>query len=104
MQVAPLLLRDGIRLYSILIGPEIVTPTAAARHELARQPVESLLGESLGPGRFAMRRCKVSPNRFDQTTRNVARAAGRTDRGTHGNEVGLERTQIADLWASQGTR
>jgi Ca-activated chloride channel family protein len=36
LQVAPLLLRDGIRLYSILIGPEIVTPTAAARHELNR--------------------------------------------------------------------
>jgi Ca-activated chloride channel homolog len=36
LQIAPLLLRDGIRLYSILIGPEIVTPTAAARHELNR--------------------------------------------------------------------
>lgn len=36
LQVAPALLRDGIRLYSILIGPEIVAPTAAARHELNR--------------------------------------------------------------------
>jgi Ca-activated chloride channel family protein len=36
LQVAPTLLRDGIRMYSILIGPEIVTPTAAARHELNR--------------------------------------------------------------------
>jgi Ca-activated chloride channel family protein len=36
LQVAPMLLRDGIRLYSILIGPEIVTPSAAARHELNR--------------------------------------------------------------------
>lgn len=36
LQIAPMLLRDGIRLYSILIGPEIVTPTAAARHELNR--------------------------------------------------------------------
>jgi len=36
IQVAPMLLRDGVRLYSILIGPEIVTPTAAARHELNR--------------------------------------------------------------------
>jgi Ca-activated chloride channel homolog len=36
LQVAPLLLRDGIRLYSILIGPEIVTPSAATRHELNR--------------------------------------------------------------------
>ena len=30
LQVAPQLLRDGIRLYSILIGPEVVTPSAAA--------------------------------------------------------------------------
>jgi Ca-activated chloride channel homolog len=36
LQVAPALLRDGIRLYSILIGPEVVTPSAAARHELNR--------------------------------------------------------------------
>jgi Ca-activated chloride channel family protein len=36
LQIAPMLLRDGIRLYSILIGPEIVTPTVAARHELNR--------------------------------------------------------------------
>lgn len=36
LQVAPMLLRDGIRMYSILIGPEIVTPSAAARHELNR--------------------------------------------------------------------
>ena len=36
LQIAPMLVRDGIRLYSILIGPEIVTPTAAARHELNR--------------------------------------------------------------------
>ncbi len=36
LQVAPMLLRDGIRLYSVLIGPEIVTPSAAARHELNR--------------------------------------------------------------------
>lgn len=36
LQIAPLLLRDGIRLYSILIGPEMVTPSAAARHELNR--------------------------------------------------------------------
>lgn len=34
LQIAPYLLRDQIRLYSILIGPEIVTPTAAANHEL----------------------------------------------------------------------
>jgi Ca-activated chloride channel family protein len=36
LQVAPQVLRDGIRLYSILIGPEVVTPSAAARHELNR--------------------------------------------------------------------
>ncbi len=36
LQLAPTLLRDNIRLYSILIGPEIVTPSAAARHELNR--------------------------------------------------------------------
>jgi len=36
LQIAPLLLRDQVRLYSILIGPEIVTPAAAARHELNR--------------------------------------------------------------------
>lgn len=34
LQIAPFLLRDQIRLYSIIIGPEIVTPTAAANHEL----------------------------------------------------------------------
>jgi Ca-activated chloride channel family protein len=34
--VAPLLLQDQVRLYSILIGPEMVTPTAAANHELNR--------------------------------------------------------------------
>jgi Ca-activated chloride channel family protein len=36
LQIAPSLLRDGISLYSILIGPEVVTPSAAARHELNR--------------------------------------------------------------------
>ena len=34
LQIAPFILRDQIRLYSIIIGPEIVTPTAAANHEL----------------------------------------------------------------------
>lgn len=34
LQIAPMLLRAHVRLYSILIGPEIVTPTAAAHHEL----------------------------------------------------------------------
>lgn len=34
LQIAPYLLKDQIRLYSIIIGPEIVTPTAAANHEL----------------------------------------------------------------------
>lgn len=34
LQIAPFVLRDQIRLYSIIIGPEIVTPTAAANHEL----------------------------------------------------------------------
>jgi Ca-activated chloride channel homolog len=36
LQIAPLLLRDGVRLYSILIGPEMVTSSAASRHELNR--------------------------------------------------------------------
>jgi Ca-activated chloride channel family protein len=34
MEIAPLLLRDKVRMYSILIGPDIVTPIAAANHEL----------------------------------------------------------------------
>ena len=36
LQIAPQLLRAQVRLYSILIGPEIVTPTMAAHHELNR--------------------------------------------------------------------
>lgn len=34
MEIAPMLLRDKVRMYSILIGPDIVTPIAAANHEL----------------------------------------------------------------------
>ena len=34
LQIAPFVMRDQIRLYSIVIGPEIVSPTAAANHEL----------------------------------------------------------------------
>lgn len=33
-EVAPIAVRDNVKVYSILIGPEIVTPTAAANHEL----------------------------------------------------------------------
>ena len=35
-EVAPMAVRDRVKVYSILIGPEIVTPTAAANHELNR--------------------------------------------------------------------
>lgn len=36
VQIAPSLLRSNIRLYSILIGPEIVTSSLAVNHELNR--------------------------------------------------------------------
>ena len=36
LEVAPMLARDQVRLYSVLIGPEIVTPAAAAHHPLNR--------------------------------------------------------------------
>jgi len=35
-EIAPTAVRDKVKIYSILIGPEIVTPTAAANHELNR--------------------------------------------------------------------
>lgn len=35
-EIAPMAVRDKVKVYSILIGPEIVTPTAAANHELNR--------------------------------------------------------------------
>ena len=34
LEVAPLPLREHIKVYTILIGPEMVTPTSAANHEL----------------------------------------------------------------------
>ena len=34
LQIAPFVMRDQIRLYSIIIGAVVVTPTAAANHEL----------------------------------------------------------------------
>jgi Ca-activated chloride channel family protein len=36
LDAAPQALRDKIKVYTILIGPEMVTPTAAANHELNR--------------------------------------------------------------------
>jgi Ca-activated chloride channel family protein len=34
LMIAPHVLQAGVRLYTVIIGPEIVTPTAAANHEL----------------------------------------------------------------------
>ncbi len=36
LESAPLAVRDKIKVYTILIGPEMVTPSAAANHELNR--------------------------------------------------------------------
>lgn len=36
LMIAPMLQRDQVRLYSVLIGPEMVTTSAAANHELSR--------------------------------------------------------------------
>lgn len=36
IEIAPLVVQERIKVYSILIGPEMVTPSAAANHELNR--------------------------------------------------------------------